>query len=79
LRELKNEKFFSEPRSAESIREKLKTKGHTFTTSSIAARLQDLTKKNELYRNVVGDVWLYKDALFNESPGTTNAPEQSAQ
>ncbi|HEY7312240.1 MAG TPA: hypothetical protein VH643_22950 [Gemmataceae bacterium] len=79
LRDLKTEKFFNEPRSAEAIREKLKTKGHTFTASNVAARLQDLTKKNELYRNGVGEVWLYKDTPFDESPGIANAPEQPAE
>jgi hypothetical protein len=76
LRDLKTERFFSEPRSVDAVGEKLKTKGHTFTDSPISARLLDLTKKNELYRNVVGEVWLYKDAPFNEGPRTADVPEQ---
>ena len=79
LRDLKGERFFSEPRSVEAVREKLKTKGHTFPDSTISSRLLDLTKKNELYRNVVGEIWLYKDTPFNESPGTANLPEQPAK
>ncbi|HWY85913.1 MAG TPA: hypothetical protein VNX28_04265 [Gemmataceae bacterium] len=46
LRDLKTEKFFGEPRSLEMLRDKLKTKGHTFRDSTISARLLDLTKKN---------------------------------
>jgi hypothetical protein len=79
LRDLKTEKFFGEARSGEAIRERLKAKGHTFTPSTVAARLQDLTKKNELYRRMVGEVWLYKDKPFDEGPRTADAPEQPAE
>src|ERR1700722_20369182 len=40
LRELKEERFFSEPRSAENIREKLRVKGHSINASTLAGRLQ---------------------------------------
>jgi hypothetical protein len=79
LRDLKTERFFGEPRSVDTVREKLKTKGHTFADSPISARLLDLTKKNELYRNMVGEIWLYKDIPFDESPRTSDAPEQPAE
>jgi hypothetical protein len=79
LRDLKTEKYFGEPRSVDVLREKLKTKGHTYRDSTISARLLDMTKKNELFRNIVGEIWLYKDTPFNESPGTTNVPEQPAE
>jgi hypothetical protein len=79
LRELKAERFFGEVRSVDVLREKLKTKGHTFRDSTISARLLDMIKKNELHRNMVGEVWLYKDTPFNESPGTPNAADKSAE
>lgn len=79
LRDLKTQKFFGEPRSVDAIRDKLKTKGHIFTDSPISGRLLDLTKKNELYRNVVGEIWLYKDTPFNESPGSPKSADQPAE
>jgi hypothetical protein len=78
LRDLKTEKFFAEPRSVDALREKLKTKGHTFKDSLISARLLDLTQGSELSRSPNGAGWLYKDTPFDESAGTTNTADESA-
>jgi hypothetical protein len=79
LRELKTEKYFGEGRSVDVMREKLKTKGHIFPDSTISARLLDMIKKNELYRNIAGEVWLYKDTPFNENPGNANTAGETDQ
>jgi hypothetical protein len=79
LRDLKAERFFGEPRSVDGVRERLKTKGHTFPDSTISSRILDLTKKNELFRSMVGEVWLYKDTPFDENPRTADAPERPAE
>jgi hypothetical protein len=79
LRELKQERYFNEPRSAESIREKVRLKGHTFSASTVAARLQDLTKKKELHRAESEEGFVYKDTPFNESPGAPSPPVEPAE
>jgi hypothetical protein len=79
LRDLKNkERFFIEPRTVEAIRDRLKTMGHSYTESNIAARLLDLIKKNELFRSQSGEVYVYKDSKFDEVPRTEDTAPESA-
>jgi hypothetical protein len=79
LRDLKGETFFTEARTADAIRDKLKTKGHTFSPSSIAARLQDLTKNDELFRQPSEQGYVYKDTKFDEGPRTQDAPVEPTE
>jgi hypothetical protein len=78
LRGLKTEGYFKEPRGLESIREKLKEKGHNVTPSSLSSRLKELTQQGELHRQRSGDGFSYKDSPFDDSPRTTDTPGETA-
>ena len=81
LRGLKKEGFFAQARPVSEILERLQTKGHSnFTDSNISARLQDLTKKDELFRDRIGEgPYVYKDTRFHEAPRPASSPEQPAE
>lgn len=81
LREMKAEGFFAQARSAVEIQEKLKLKGHTVKTSTISARLKELTQKKEFFRDNAAEEgsFVYKDSPFHEMPGSPNSPEQPSQ
>ena len=81
LRGLKQEGFFTQARPVSEIKDRLKDKGHNYTDSNISARLQDLTKKDELFRGKSGEEgpYVYKDTPFNESPRSPNPAEQPPQ
>jgi hypothetical protein len=81
LRGLKKEGYFSQARPVSDILERLKDKGHSnFTESNISARMQELTKKNELYRDKNGQgVYVYKDSQFDEAQRSEGPSEQPAE
>lgn len=79
LRDLKKETYFSEPRSPDAVRERLKLKGHTFPENTIASRLLDLTKKDELFRQQSDTGYMYKDTPFDEVPRTAGANPEPAE
>lgn len=78
LRDLKGEKFFTEPRTVEAVRERLKLKGHNHPDKTISSRLLGLTQKNELYRDQDGERFVYKDSPFHEGARTSVPPAEPA-
>ena len=69
LRVLKAEGFFKEARDLDAIRKCLRDKGHN-NPAGLSSRLQDMTKKGELYRQNTGDGFIYKDTPFNDTAAT---------
>ena len=80
LRTLKTEGFFGQARSRAETEARLKDKGHTCKASHVAARLQELTQSDELYRKAVGEDgnYVYQDSAFDESSGSPDTAERSA-
>jgi hypothetical protein len=81
MREMKTEGFFSQARSVSEIQERLKLKGHTVRVSTVSARLQELTKKKELFRDNGGEEgnFVYKDTPFNGTPPAPSPADQPAK
>ncbi len=80
LRELKQNGFFTEPRTAEVIREHLRINGgYNVQPGSLAGRLTELLKMKELHRQEDADSYVYKDTPFDESPRTPNPPTDAAE
>lgn len=79
LRSLKKEGFFVQARPVSEIKERLKDKGHNYSDSNISARLQDLTKKDELFRDSSGEVYVYRGTPFNEGERNHNLFEKAAE
>ena len=81
MREMKAEGFFLNPRSASEIQKKLEVMGHTVSISTVSARLKDLVKKKELFRDNGSEEgsYVYKDNQFHESPRSPSSPDQPAE
>jgi hypothetical protein len=81
LREMKTEGFFSQARSVSEIQEKLKLKAHTVKLNILTARLADLIKKKELFRNngVEESSYVYKDTPFDEAPRSSSPAGEPVQ
>ena len=69
VRSLIVEGYFKEARTVENIRERLRVKGHN-NPGGLTTRLQELAKKDELFRHPTGDGFIYKDTPFNDAPAT---------
>jgi hypothetical protein len=77
---LKQEKYFSHPRTGADVLARLKDKGHNCQQSSVLTGLQRMAQKDELYRESNNEsVYVYKDTPFHESirsPGSGELPPQ---
>lgn len=83
---LKQEGYFSQPRPSGEVLAHLKdSKGHTLRSNAVMTELQRMVQKEDgepakLYRGKNdSENYIYKDTPFNESPGSPNPPEQSAE
>lgn len=68
LNGLKQEGYFTQPRTGADVLARLKDKGHSCQQSSVLTGLQRLAQKDELYRESNSEsVYIYKDTPFHES------------
>ncbi len=79
LRELKEKKYFTEPRTSDAIRERLRIDGYTVAANRLSGRLQEMMRKKELYREDTAEGFVYKDTPFDESPRTPNPPANASE
>lgn len=78
VRGLIAEGYFKEARTVESIKERLRLKGHN-NPSGLSSRLQELAKKDLLFRNSTEGGYIYKDTPFNDAPATPAPPVEPAE
>ena len=78
VRSLIAEGYFKEARTVETIKERLRVKGHN-NPRGLTTRLQELAKKDELFRNSTDDGFMYKDTPFNDPPATPAPPVEPAE
>lgn len=80
LNSLKQEGYFSQPRTGTDVLARLKDKGHNSRQSSVLTGLQRMVQKDELYRESNNEnVYVYKDTPFHEStrsPSPTDKPAE---